>query len=61
MNEIAEAAKYLHGLQIPPVGVVVALALFAAYVEQRMARKRTPDFSAAYRDLPNHPPAPPRD
>lgn len=60
MNEIAETARYLHGLQLHPVGVVVALALFAAFVEQRMARRRTPDFSTAYRDIARRPPEPPR-
>jgi hypothetical protein len=56
MSQIVETARYLHGLQIHPVGLVVALALFAAFIEQRMTRRRTPDFSTAYRDVNGRPP-----
>jgi hypothetical protein len=34
----------------PYAGVVVA-ALLAALIEQRMARRRTPDFSSPYHEI----------
>ncbi|HEX3366442.1 hypothetical protein [Phenylobacterium sp.] len=67
MSQVSEVLRFAHSLAGHPLGVVVAIALVAALVEQRMARRRTPDFSVAYRDLrggalkPKHqrpPPAP---
>jgi hypothetical protein len=53
MSQSAEVLRIVHSLAGHPVWVVVALALIAALVEQRLARRRTPDFSVAYRDLRN--------
>ncbi len=47
----AEVLRYLHTATTHPVAVVVIAALLAALIEQRMARRRTPDFSVAYRDI----------
>jgi len=59
MSQLLEVVHYVRALQIHPlVGVIVA-ALLAALIEQRMARRRTPDFSAAYRDIHGAPQEPP--
>jgi len=51
-----------HTLAAHPLAVVIVLALIAALVEQRLARRRTPDFSVAWRDIKGPPPkaGPPR-
>ncbi|THD53712.1 hypothetical protein [Phenylobacterium sp.] len=58
MSQAGEALRIAHTLAGHPLGLVIALALLAALVEQRMARRRTPDFSWAYRDIHAHPPKP---
>jgi hypothetical protein len=56
-----EFLGHLHGLAAHPLALVVTLALIAALVEQRLARRRTPDFSGAWRGIDGPPPkAPPR-
>ncbi len=50
----------LHGLAAHPLALVVCLALIAALVEQRVARRRTPDFSAAWKGINGPPPKAPR-
>jgi hypothetical protein len=53
---VIDLVHHLHTSGINPlVGVIVA-ALLAALIEQRWARKRTPDFSVAYRDIHGGPP-----
>jgi len=59
MSQLLEVAHYIRSLQIHPLGLVIVAALLAALIEQRMARRRTPDFSAAYRDIDGPPQAPP--
>jgi hypothetical protein len=55
-----EYLGHLHGLAAHPLALVVGLALIAALVEQRLARRRTPDFSGAWRGIDRAPPkAPP--
>ena len=63
---VRQALEFLHRLHGPathPLALVVIFALLAALVEQRLARRRTPDFSVAWRDIkgppPKAPPAPP--
>jgi hypothetical protein len=51
MSQGLELLRIVHNLAGHPIGVVIAVALIAALVEQRMARRRTPDFSVAYRDI----------
>jgi len=51
MNQLIEIYRHIHSLGVDPVALVVGFALVAALVEQRMARRRTPDFSGAYRDI----------
>lgn len=51
MSQALEVLRIAHNLAGHPLAVVVVLALIAALVEQRMARRRTPDFSVAYRDI----------
>jgi hypothetical protein len=51
MSQQFEVLRLAHSLAGHPLGLVVALALIAALIEQRMARRRTPDFSVAYRDI----------
>jgi len=55
MNQVIEVYRHIRGLGIDPLAVVVGAALVAALLEQRMTRKRTPDFSAAYRDIAGRP------
>jgi hypothetical protein len=55
-QDLVEVLRFAHGLAEHPLGLVVGLALLAALIEQRLARRRTPDFSVAYRDI--HPAAP---
>jgi hypothetical protein len=56
MSQALEVLRIAHTLAGHPLGLVIALALLAALIEQRMARRRAPDFSLAYRDLHAHPP-----
>lgn len=60
MSQGLEVLRIVHSLADHPLGVVVALALIAALVEQRLARRRTPDFSVAYRDIHRAPPKSPK-
>jgi hypothetical protein len=59
MSQILEILRYLRALDINPLAAVVVVALVAAFAEQRWLRKRTPDFSTAYRDIRGRPPKPP--
>jgi hypothetical protein len=58
MSQIAEVLRFVHILADHPLRLVVVLALIAALIEQRLARRRTPDFSFAYRDIHGAPPKP---
>jgi acetylornithine/succinyldiaminopimelate/putrescine aminotransferase len=62
VNRILEVLRHLHTFGINPLAGVIVAALLAALIEQRMARRRTPDFSTAYRDIKGAPPkaSPPR-
>jgi hypothetical protein len=60
MSQILEILRHLRALGINPLAAVIVVALVAAVVEQRWLRKRTPDFSTAYRDIRGRPPKPPR-
>jgi hypothetical protein len=51
-----EILRHLHGLAAHPLALVIVLALIAALVEQRLARRRTPDFSTAWRGIDGPPP-----
>jgi hypothetical protein len=60
VSQALEFLHRLHGLATHPLALVVVFALLAALVEQRLARRRTPDFSVAWRDIKGPPPkAPP--
>jgi hypothetical protein len=62
--QLQEILRHLHGLGAHPLAVVVTFALLAALIEQRLARRRTPDFGGAWRDIDGAPPKvpqPPRD
>ena len=51
MSQLFEVVRHLHLARIDPLAGVIVAALLAALIEQRLARQRTPDFSAAYRDV----------
>ena len=59
MNQLLEVAHHVRSLEIHPLAGVIVAALLAALIERRMARRRIPDFSTAYRDISGPPPAPP--
>ena len=64
VSQLQEILRHLHGLGQHPLAAVVTIALLAALLEQRMARRRTPDFSGAWRGIDGAPPKvpqPPRD
>ena len=54
--QLQDILRHLHGLAEHPIAVVVACALLAALVEQRLMRRRTPDFSGAWRGIDGPPP-----
>ncbi|HZZ69622.1 MAG TPA: hypothetical protein VFE18_15735 [Phenylobacterium sp.] len=58
LNQILSAFGRWHALAGHPIAVVVTFALIAALIEQRLARRRTPDFSVAWRDIHGAPPKP---
>ncbi|THD63645.1 hypothetical protein [Phenylobacterium sp.] len=58
MSQFLEVLHRLHALAAHPLALVVVAALLAALLEQRLARRRTPDFSLAYRDITARPPPP---
>lgn len=55
-SQVLEVLRHLHALTAHPLAAAVVLALLAALVEQRLARRRTPDFSVAFRDIKGLPP-----
>jgi len=57
-QSLLEVLRIAHSLAEHPLRLVIVLALIAALIEQRLARRRTPDFSVAYRDLHAAPPKP---
>jgi hypothetical protein len=56
MSQLLEVLHRLHALAAHPLALVVVLALLVALLEQRLTRRRTPDFSLAYRDIAAKPP-----
>jgi hypothetical protein len=58
-SQFLELLRHLHPLTGHPLAGVIVAALLAALIEQRMARRRTPDFSVAYRDVKGPPPKAP--
>ncbi len=60
VSQLLEVLHRLHAVSAHPLATVVIAALLAALIEQRLARRRTPDFSVAWRDIngaPKNPPA----
>ncbi|HZZ31813.1 MAG TPA: hypothetical protein VFE10_07430 [Phenylobacterium sp.] len=58
MSQVAEVLRFIHILADHPLRLVVTAALVAALIEQRLARRRTPDYSFAYRDIHGASPKP---
>jgi hypothetical protein len=55
MDPLFEILHRIRSLGINPLAVVIAAGLLCAFVEQRLARRRVPDFTAAYRNAPVYP------
>lgn len=55
MSPLFEVVHLVRSLGINPLAVVIAVALLCAFLEQRLARRRVPDFNAAYRNAPVYP------
>jgi hypothetical protein len=60
MDLLFEILHRIRSLGINPLAVVIAAGLLCAFVEQRLARRRVPDFNAAYRNAPVYPNLPRR-
>ncbi len=60
MDLLFEILHRVRSLGINPLAVVIAAGLVCAFVEQRLARRRVPDFNAAYRNVPVYPNLPQR-
>ena len=60
MDPLFELLHRVRSLGINPLAVVIAAALVCAFVEQRVVRRRAPDFNAAYRNVPAYPNLPQR-
>ena len=60
MDQVLEVLRHARTLPIHPLPAVVISALLAALIQQRLLRRRTPDFSTAYRDVLDPPRSPPR-
>jgi len=60
MSSLFEILHRVRSLGINPLAVVIAAALLCAFLEQRLARRRIPDFNAAYRGAPVYPNLPSR-
>jgi hypothetical protein len=55
MDPLFEILHRVRSLGINPLAVVIAAGLLCAFLEQRLARRRVPDFNAAYRNVPVYP------
>jgi hypothetical protein len=51
MDQVFEIVRHVPRFGINPYVGVVVTALLAALIEQRMARRRTPDFSSPYHEI----------
>ncbi|WP_372787055.1 hypothetical protein [Phenylobacterium sp.] len=60
MGPLFEVLHIVRSLGINPLAVVIFAALACAFLEQRFARRRLPDFNAAYRNVPVYPNLPGR-
>ena len=60
MDPLFEILHRIRSLGINPLAVVIAAGLLCAFLEQRLARRRVPDFNAAYRNVPVYPNLPRR-
>ena len=60
MSQILEVVHRLQSMQVNPLAVVIVAALLAAFLEQRIARRDTVDFNAAYREKFEYPNVPQR-
>jgi hypothetical protein len=58
MDQVLEVLHHVRSLPVHPLPLVVIGALLAALIEQRLTRRRTPDFSVAYRDITGAPKKP---
>lgn len=56
MSQFLEILHHLRPLAAHPFAVVAIVALLAALLEQRLVRRRTADFSIAYKDIKGPPP-----
>ncbi|MBS0361232.1 MAG: hypothetical protein JSR98_07620 [Proteobacteria bacterium] len=57
ISQLIEFLRPFRALEAHPLSLVVTAALLAALIEQRMAKRRTPDFSTAFRDVKGPPKA----
>ena len=60
MDPLFEILHRIRSLGINPLAVVIVAGLLCAFLEQRLARRRVPDFNAAYRNVPVYPNLPRR-
>jgi hypothetical protein len=60
MDPLFEILHRIRSLGINPLAVVIVAGLLCAFVEQRLARRRVPDFNAAYRNVSAYPNLPRR-
>lgn len=60
MSPLFEVVHFVRSLGINPLAVVIAIALLCAFLEQRLTRRRVPDFNAAYRNATAYPNLPRR-
>ena len=60
MDLLFEILHRIRSLGINPLAVVIVAGLLCAFLEQRLARRRVPDFNAAYRNVPVYPNLPRR-
>ena len=56
ISQLIEFLRPLRPLEAHPLALVITAGLLAALIEQRMAKRRTPDFSTAFRDITGPPP-----
>jgi len=59
MSQVLDVLRHVREFGIPPLGAVVFAALLAALLEQRLVRRRTPNFTADHQGAVRQSPPPP--
>jgi hypothetical protein len=51
LSQVLAAVAFIRDLHVNPLAAVIAIAVIAAWLEQKRARRRTPQFTSAHQGI----------